>query len=175
MDYIESRLKILDFQKKSENLLHHHLSTTQAKKLRSAVGGLRWIADQTRPDASFACLVLNCNQLNPTWRDVKIYNAAVNAIKNNPYDLVMRKLETTKWKVSVFSDASHGNLPPDGTGTGGGYIIFLSNGYIKGEKNRCNVLTWKCAKLRKACTSTTEAETIQLNDAILETEMIKEI
>ena len=130
---------------------------------------------QTRPDASFACLVLNCNQLNPTWRDVKTYNAAVNAIKNNPYDLVMRKLEPNKWKVSVFSDASHGNLPPDGTGTGGGYIIFLSNGYIKGEKNRCNVLTWKCAKIRKACTSTTEAETIQLNDAILEAEMIKEI
>ena len=88
----------------------------------------------TRPDASFACLVLNCNQLNPTWRDVKTYNAAVNAIKNNPYDLVMRKLEPNKWKVSVFSDASYGNLPPDGTGTGGGYIIFLSNGYIKGEK-----------------------------------------
>ena len=132
------------------------------------------MADQTRPDVSFACLSLNCTQTNPTFRDVKLYNNSVQNIKNNDFELVFRKLLPDKWVVSVFSDASYNNLPPDKSGTEGGFIIFLGNGFEAGQRNRCNVISWKCTKIR-ACDSTTEAETIALANAFAEAEIVKEV
>ena len=54
------------------------------------------------------------------------------------------------------------------------YKAFLSNGFIQGERNRCNILSWKCTKLDQACTNTTEAETIAMANAFSEADMIKE-
>ena len=174
-DYVEAKLKTIDVAKKTTDKLHYLLNEVQTKRLRSAVGALRWMADQTRPDASFACLHLNCVQLNPTFRDVKLYNNTVNNIKNNNYELVFRKLKPDNWRITVFTDASFNNLPPDKSGTGGGFITFLSNGFVQGERNRCNILSWKCTKLDQACTNTTEAETIAMANAFSEADMIKEI
>ena len=174
-DYVEAKLKTIDVAKKTTDKLHYLLNEVQTKRLRSAVGALRWMADQTRPDASFACLHLNCVQLNPTFRDVKLYNNTVNNIKNNNYELVFRKLKPDNWRITVFTDASFNNLPPDKSGTGGGFITFLSNGFVQGERNRCNILSWKCTKLDQACTNTTQAETIAMANAFSEADMIKEI
>ena len=74
----------------------------------------------------------------------------------------------------MFSDARFNNLPPNKTGTGGGFIIFLGNRFVPGQRNRCNLLSWKCHKIR-ACDNTTEAETIALAEAIKEAEVVKEI
>ena len=174
-DYVEAKLKTIDIGKKNTDRLHDLLDESQTKRLRSAVGSLRWMADQTRPDASFACLHLNCAQLSPTFRDVKLYNNTILNIKNNNFEIVFRKLKPDNWRITVFTDASFNNLPPNKTGTGGGFITFLSNGFVQGERNRCNILSWKCNKLDQACTNTTEAETIALSNAFTEADMIKEI
>ena len=174
-DYVEARLKTINVGKKNTDKLHYHLNEVQTKRLRSAVGALQWMVDQTRPDASFACLHLNCIQLNPTFRDVKLYNNTLNHIKNNNFELVFRKLKPDNWRITAFTDTSFKNLPPDKSGTGGGFITFLSNGFIQGERNRCNTLSWKCTKLDQACTNTTEAETIAMANTFFEADMIKEI
>ena len=173
-DYIEAKLKTIDVGKTVYNKLHHHLNEAQRKLLRSATGGLRWLTDQSRLECAFPCLHLNCAMGNPTFRDVKIYNNCVNNIKNNNYEIVFRKLLPDNWIVTVFSDASFNNLPPNKTGTGGGFIVFLGNGFVPGERNRCNLISWKCHKIR-ACDNTTEAETIALAEAIKEAEVVKEI
>ena len=182
-DYAKAKLKRCDLKKPSSARIHDPLDEDETSHLRSLTGGLRWMADQTRPDVAFACLHLNCMANKPTWNEVNVYNEAVDQIKDNNFKTMFRRLKPDKWTISVFSDASHGNLPPDFTGTGGGHIIFLGNKWTRvrdrndetERKNRCNVISWKCTKLPQACESTTEAETIALSKAIVEADMIKEI
>ena len=182
-DYAKAKLKRCDLKKPPTKQYRDPLDPKQTSQLRSLTGSLRWMADQTRPDVAFACLHLNCMANKPTWNEVIVYNDAVDQIKNNNFKTMFRRLKPDRWTISVFADASHGNLPPDFTGTGGGHIIFLGNRWTRvrdrneetERKNRCNVISWKCTKLPQACESTTEAETIALSKAIVEADIIKEI
>ena len=119
-DYLKEKINRLDMSK----LLHHKLDDDQSSKLRAAVG-LSWMGDGTRPCVSFSRLVLTCNQNNFTHRDMKTYNAAVNAIRKDLYSIIVRRLKPNNWRLSLFFDASYGNLPPEGMGTGGGFLILL--------------------------------------------------
>ena len=182
-DYIENKLQEWHPKKDPKDRKHHLLPEDKKKTLRALVGGLRWVTDQTRPDVSFPCLHLNCMGNNPTFREIDIYNNAVRNLKENNFQTYFRKLKPDKWVISVFADASHNNLPPAGTGTGGGHVIFLGNGWTRAEdrteetetRKRCNILSWKCTKLSQACASTTEAETIALANALVEADVVKEI
>ena len=68
-------------------------------------------------------------------------------------------------KLSVFSDASHANLP-DGKSSGMGFLIFLSTGYQPGRDSPCSLLSWASSKLRRKVTSTLAAETFSLLAAL---------
>ena len=76
-----------------------------------------------------------------------------------------QKLESNKWYLSVFVDASFNGMP-DGQSSAFGYIIFLSGGYAIGKRGKCCVLSWKANKLRRVVTSTFEAETLALAEAL---------
>ena len=102
-DYILSKLEKLDIRKERGQLLHDRLTTEQASQLRSKIGTLRWLADQTRPDVAINCLVLNTRQLDPTWKDVKLFNATVDKVIRQPVEIIYRKLEPNKWFVSGIS------------------------------------------------------------------------
>ena len=81
LDYVLTRVSKLPMQKPRNKYLHDRLEPEHAKILRSAIGTLRWLADQTRPDIAHAVLVLNTKQLEPTWREVKLFNATVDKVQ----------------------------------------------------------------------------------------------
>ena len=172
-DYIAARVHKLDMEKPKDKYLHDKLDEEQTKKLRSAIGTIRWLADQTRPDVAWACLYLNTKQLEPTWREVKLFNATVDKILRMPVDIIYRKLEPSKWYVTVFCDASH-NTICDGTGSVAAYIIFLSNGYEKTKRRRCCILGWRSAKIKRVCKSSTDSETLALSEAMEEADLVRD-
>ena len=118
-DYIESKVEKLNILKKKDQLLSSALTDDQTAKLRAKIGMLRWLADQTRPDVAHSCLVLNTKQLAPTWREVKLFNATVDKVLRQPVEILYRKLEPSKWYVTVFCDASHGALNNGNDSCGG--------------------------------------------------------
>ena len=172
-DYIESKVEKLNILKKKDQLVSSALTDDQTAKLRAKIGMLRWLADQTRPDVAHSCLVLNTKQLAPTWREVKLFNATVDKVLRQPVDILYRRLEPSKWYVTVFCDASHGALN-NGNDSCGGYLIFLSNGYKQGHRNIANLLAWKSTKIKRVCRSSTAAETMVLASAMEEGDLIRE-
>ena len=72
----------------------------------------------------------------------------------------------------MFSDASFKNLG-NKTGSAGGYIIFLSGGFIPGRKGWCIPLTWKSIRVKRVATSTYEAETLICSEAVEEAAILK--
>ena len=172
-DYVTGKVYKLTMQKARDQLLSSRLTPHETSILRSAIGILRWLADQTRPDCAGPCLVLNTRQLQPTWRDVKLFNATVDKVKRQPMRILYRKLEASKWWVTIFCDASHNSIN-DGQGSVGAYLIFLSNGYEKGERRVANILAWKSTKLKRICRSSTEAETLALSQALEEGDLIRD-
>ena len=60
------------------------------------------------------------------------------------------------------------------SGSVGAYLIFLSNGYEKGERKLANLLAWKSTKIKRVCRSSTEAETLILAQALEEGDLIRD-
>ena len=172
-DYILSKLEKLDIRKERGQYLHDRLTDEQASQLRSKIGTLRWLADQTRPDVAINCLVLNTRQLDPTWKDVKLFNATVDKVIRQPVEIIYRKLEPSKWFVTIFCDTSHNSIN-DGFGSVSAFVIFLSNGYVRGKRNRCCILAWRSNKIRRVCRSLNDVETLTLSMALEEGDLIRD-
>ena len=64
-------------------------------------------------------------------------------------------------KLSVFSEASYGNLP-NGESRGMGFLIFLSTGFTLGKHAPCSLLSWTACKVQRKVSSTCAAETLSL-------------
>ncbi|KAJ8050479.1 hypothetical protein HOLleu_03699 [Holothuria leucospilota] len=62
-------------------------------------------------------------------------------------------------KLIVYSDASLGNLPDDGSQ--GGYFIFLA-----GDNGLLSPITWQSKRTRRAVSSTLAAETLAISDVV---------
>ena len=73
---------------------------------------------------AIACLVLNTKQLAPTWREVKLFNVTVDKIKRQEVEIIYKKLEPSKWFVTVFCYVSHNSIC-HGQGSVGGYVPDL--------------------------------------------------
>ena len=161
-DYIDAKVEVCDIDK-GEMTSKDFLDEEQTSKLRSVIGKLRWTTDQTRPDVAFENLVLSMNSHKPTFGDVTLANKVATRLKNQVVRLKYGKLEGDKWHLTVFADASRGNLGNKIESTVA-YIIFLSDGYKKNQKNKCCVLAWSAKKAKRVCTSTLDAEAMALNN-----------
>ena len=96
------------------------------KQLRTAVGQLNWVANQTRPDIAYEACQASISFKNTRVKDVNKVNKVIRKLKNEGGSLKFVDLGDLKQcKVLCFSDASYRNLPDKGSQ--GGYIIFLCN------------------------------------------------
>ena len=84
-----------------------------------------------------------------------------------------RKLYGDDWWLTTFVDASKGVLP-DGHSSTVGYLIWLLNGHILGNRSAANILTCKSGKISRAVSSTYEAETLALTEAMDRTLLLKD-
>ena len=83
----------------------------EQKLFKQGVGQLGWLANITRPEASFMYCTLSTVQSKPKMEDFTKYSKAVKDLKNEEAWMKIRRLDLKTLKISVFSDASFGNLP----------------------------------------------------------------
>ena len=99
-----------------------------------------------------------------TW---KLANKVVRDMKGIDVKLLYKKLKGSKWLISMFTDASLGNLP-DGVSSAYGIIILMSNGYEPRAHGDCCVLSWKSAKVKRVVSSTYDSEVLALSEGLEE-------
>ena len=165
-DYVAAKIEPVDIDKgscTSKDLVRQE----DIKEVRGAIGKLRWLTDQTRPDVAFENLVLSIASHKPTYGDVSLINKVVTRVRNNEIKLKYGKLEGDKWYITVFADVSKGNLSADKSESAIAYIVMLSDGYKKnGRKVKCCLLSWASRKAKRVVASTFDAEALALNTGL---------
>ena len=134
-------------------------SEEEKKSFRQGIGQLGWLTSISRPEASFDYCVLSTRQTRPQISDFLQYKKTVRDVKNNDYKIMMKKLDMRSLELTVFSDASFGNL--SGGASQLGYMIFLS------DKNGNAVpIVWASKKSKRVARSTLTAETLAAVEAV---------
>ena len=101
--------------------------------LRSKIGQLLWISNQTRPDISFDVSYLASAVNTATVTEMIQCNKIISKVGNNSYQLKYSRLKG-KPRLNVYIDASYGNS--QNGGSQGRYLIL-----IVGEDNTFNLLS----------------------------------
>ena len=142
--------------------LRKNTSEPASKKLkdemRSKIGQLLWVANQTRPDLSFGVSNLAVKLNNAAISDVMALNKVIRKAKNDILNLKFCEIGRNE-KLLCFTDAAFGNLP-DG-GSQGGYLIFLV-----GENGKCSLLSWQSKRLKRVVRSSLAAESLAMSDCV---------
>jgi len=153
--YIESLNKI----QLVENTPGRKLSRGERRLLKGLIGQLQWVAKQTRPDIAFMTCQLSTRINKATVKDVKDANKQVIKLKQEKLTVSIPDTgEYTTTKFVVFSDASHANLPDNGSQ--GGFVIFL-----QGSNGKACPLLWVSRKLKRTVKSAMAAETMAFLEA----------
>lgn len=88
-----------------------------------------------------------------------VANKIIKRIQSEQVSLKFQHLGNSELSLTVFSDASMGNLT-DG-GTQGGYLSLLT-----GEKGKFSPIAWNSKRVRRVVRSTLAGETLAMAEAI---------
>ena len=156
-DYLKSlQPMVIDAERKSK--VSEPLSPAEKEDMRSKIGQLLWLSNQTRPDLSFESCNLATKQKCATIKDAIMMNKTIKRAAEFQSALQFPNLDQAI-KIVVYCDTSLGNLP-DG-GSQGGHLIFLV-----GRNGKCNLVSWQSKRLKRVARSSIAAETLSATDAI---------
>ena len=131
----------------------------EKKMFRQGIGQLGWLTSISRPEGAFDYYVLSTKQSRPQINDLVQYRKAVKEIKSSDYKILMSKIDMRSLEMSVFSDASFGNLA--GGGSQLGFLIFLND-----KQGNAVPISWASKKSKRVARSTLTAETLAAVEAV---------
>ena len=132
----------------------------ECDELRSLIGQLGWMSNNTRPDISYDVLELSCTMKHPKVDNILKANKCVKKLRNEKCSLFFPCLgDIRNAKLMTYSDASHANLP-DNVSSAGGFVVFLV-----GENGRSCPLSWESRKIKRIVKSTLAAETLAASES----------
>ena len=167
-DYVNEKCEEVKVKQERANMKDELLNSEEKSTLRKVIGRGRWLTDQTRPDCAYDELELSMIVNKATVKDLSKANKMFRKMKFDRVKLIYQKVGRIQdIKITLFTDASFGNLP-DGMSSAGGHIIFLSTGYEPGVPSPCCPITWLSGKLKRKVTNTMEAETLALREGLEE-------
>ena len=121
-----SEMSQVEIQNEQSTSPDDALNEDERKQLRTVIGQVNWVANQTRPDIAYKACQASISFKDARVKDVKKVNKVVRKLKNDRVVLKFVDLGDLKQcKFLCFSDASYRNLPDEGSQ--GGYVIFLCN------------------------------------------------
>ena len=135
------------------------LSSEEKDSLRSVIGQLSWIGNQTRPDiSSNVCQLSSCLK-TATKQELTLANKTIRKVRVDKLSLKFPKLNMNNLQLLVHSDASHNNLPKGGSQ--GGYIVFLGD-----DEGKVAPIQWQSKRIKRVVRSTLAAECLALEEAV---------
>lgn len=143
--------------------IHKNMECNEEEKecFRSLVGQLGWLCTNSRPDLSYDVLELSCKVNNPRVEDLIEANKCLRKACTFESSMYFPELgDSSKYKLVVYSDASHAGLP-DGSSSAGGFVVFLV-----GENGNSSPLYWESKRMRRVVKSTLAAETLAATEAV---------
>ena len=157
MNYVDSikPIALSGYDRSNKNA---DISEKDKDLLRSRIGQLLWVNNQSRPDISFDTCELASNFKNASLKDLVKINKTIRKVNEYPSELHFRKLSKAQ-KFVAFTDAAFGNLP-DG-GSQGSLLVFIVD-----EQGISNLLCWQSSKIKRVVRSTLAAETLALSNCI---------
>ena len=152
-----SNLEEIPISKERALRKNDELSSKELSQLRSTIGQLNWLANQTRPDITYDILEHSVSIKSAKVENILQVNKIIKKVKTDEVFIQFPDLgDVSSWKLVVYTDASYANIP-DGVSSAGGNIIF-----IVGENNRCCPISWCSNKIKRVVKSTIAAEALSL-------------
>ena len=157
-DYLQS-MKIDLLPKESMENKQRFADEEETRIFRQGIGQLGWITSICKPEASFSYCVLSTVQSKPQISDFVKYAKVVRDLKSSDTWLRISKLNLKNVQVTVFSDASFGNLSDGGSQLA--HIIFVHD-----DNGNSVPVSWVSKKAKRVCRSTLTAETLAAIEAV---------
>ena len=129
---------------------------------RLIMGKVNWVARGSRPDCGFDTVYLSTRFHRGTVDDVKEAAKVLSKMQINKSYITVPNLDSfDDLEIWAFSDASLGNVD-NKKGSVGAFIIFIANK----STGKAAPIAWKAAKIKRVATSTFEAETLAMYEAM---------
>ena len=142
-------------------MVTQELTRDEYTTLRSVVGKINWVAQGSRPDLAFDMIELSTKLKKAYVSDLTKGIKSIKKLKYEESNILFAALnKSDKWRIIVFTDASHANLS-DGTGSMGAHVVFMVD-----EHGNCCTLTWQAGKIKRVVRSTIAAEALSLVEGI---------
>lgn len=138
---------------------YRFVDESEKRTFRQGIGQLGWLTSISRPEAAFDYCVMSTRQAKPQVSDFFLYRKAVREMKNNSYEIRLKKLNTRSMELTIFSDASFGNL--SGGASQLGFIVFLND-----KEGNAIPVSWASRKSKRVARSTLTAETLAAVEAV---------
>jgi hypothetical protein len=127
---------------------------------RGLLGGMLWSGTQIDPGSSFNIAELAGHTGDPRVKHLEMANRELARLQKDPLTLNFQPL-SGKLKITLFTDASWGNLTKGGS-QGGAFTVLAEDK----EGGRFNPLQWTSRRLRRNVQSTFGAETLALVNGV---------
>ena len=139
------------------------LDAEEVKHYQKLLGKLLWLSGQTRPDLAYDTMVHSMYNKKPSWKNQISLNKVVKKLPDGPSHVKFNGIDLKKegMKIVFYCDASLGNLGPQKTDSGRGYVIFLVN-----DQGSGSVLCWSSNKVKRKVHSILGGETLSFLDAM---------
>ena len=158
--YVQENLKPIKLSGIRRNNKSDLVNEDEKRNLRSCIGKLLWLVNQTRPDLGFETSVAASKVNNATVSELLEMNKLVKKAKATDIELKIPKLNNLEnAKLLVFSDASFGNVSNGGSQAG--YVVLV----VDDERN-CVVIHWGSHRIKRVVRSVLAAETMAMSDAV---------
>ena len=131
----------------------------EKRAFKQGVGQIGWMVSISKPEAAFSYCNLSVVQSRPRMKDFFKFKKLVNELGNYKSFINIHKINLNELKISVFSDASFGNLA-DGSSQLG-FIIFMQD-----NADRVVPISWASKKCKRVARSTLTAETLAALEAV---------
>ncbi|CAJ1331158.1 unnamed protein product [Effrenium voratum] len=191
--YVKSRLETTEMPK--EHDAEELADEVTKMDNQSVVGGLSWLASQTRPDLQTGVSMAQRKQRAPTYGDVKETNKIVKLAQECKGEVLKyQKIGSGKWSdmvLLVFHDAAWANVPEErmedfykvhgkeadfdinkgivdqGVYSQLGHVLVMAHrNVLEGEKSKAVICEWKSHACPRVCRSTFAAETMAALEGI---------
>jgi hypothetical protein len=134
------------------------LNEEQKEHLKSMVGQLLWISNNSRPDVSYDVCDLSNSVSEATLKEISTSNKIIRRLNSDQVSIRLNNIGSLQQaEIIAYADASYRNLKNNGSQ--GGQLIIL-----KGRNGRYSVLNWKSKKIKRTVKSTEAAEALALQE-----------